>query len=49
LRFADDDKVKEVVHGWLRNQPKTFFSNDIKKLADGWAKCIENEGECIAK
>jgi hypothetical protein len=39
-RFADNDEVKETVYDWLRNQPQNFFTNDIKKLADHWAKCI---------
>jgi hypothetical protein len=40
-KFAADDEVKEAVHNWLRSQPQTFFSNGIKKLTHGWAKCME--------
>jgi len=39
-RFAMD---KEVVHKWLHDQPKTFFSNSISKLVNRWKKCIEKE------
>ena len=48
-RFAANDEVKEAVHDWLRSQPQTFFSNNIKKLTDCWAKCIEIKGDFIEK
>ena len=48
-RFAADDEVKEAVHDWLRSQPQTFFSNGIKKLTEGWAKCIEKKGDYTEK
>ena len=47
--FAADDEVNESVHDWLRSQPQTFFSNNIKKLTDRWAKCIEIKGDFIEK
>jgi len=28
-RFASDEEVKEAVHTWLREQPKSFFSAGI--------------------
>ena len=48
-RFATEDEGKEAVHDWLSRQPQTLFSNDIKKLTDRWAKCIEKKGDYIEK
>jgi len=48
-RFAADNEAKEAVHDWLHSQPQTFFSNDIKKLTDSWAKCIEKKGDYFEK
>jgi len=48
-RFAADDEVKGSVHDWLRSHAPTFFSNNIKKLTDCWAKCIEIKGDFIEK
>ena len=28
-------RMKEAVHAWLAAQPKTFFSEGMKKLNDG--------------
>jgi len=48
-RFSCDDDVKAAVHQWLRAQPKTFFSNGIKKLVGGWEKCIAKQSDYIEK
>jgi hypothetical protein len=32
--FRSDEEVKQVVHTWLCYQPKTFFSDGIKKLVE---------------
>jgi hypothetical protein len=37
----------EAVHKWLRDQPKTFFVEGIRKLVDRWTKCIEKEGDYV--
>jgi hypothetical protein len=37
------------VHDWLCDQPQNIFSNDINKLADRWAKCIEKQEDYIEK
>jgi hypothetical protein len=39
----------QAVHKWLRDQPKTFFVEGIRKLADRWTKCIEKEGDYVEK
>jgi hypothetical protein len=36
---------REPVHKWLRDQPKTFFVEGIRKLVDRWNKCIEKGGD----
>jgi hypothetical protein len=40
-RFTSDQEVREAVHAWLTAQPKTFFSEGIRKLVQRWTKCIE--------
>ena len=30
--FTSDQEVKEAMHAWLAAQPKTFFSEGIRKL-----------------
>jgi hypothetical protein len=40
---------RETVHEWLRDQPKTFFVEGIRKLVDRWTKCIGKEGDYIEK
>ena len=44
---CDDDDVKAAVQQWLRTQPKTFFSDGIKKLVGRWEKCIAKQGDYI--
>ena len=41
--------MKAAVHQWLRAQPKTFFSDGIKKLVGRWEKCIAKQGDYIEK
>ena len=41
--------MKEAVHVWLAAQPKTFFSEGIKKLVQRWKKCIEKQGDYVEK
>ena len=42
--------MKEVVHAWLADQPKTFFFSDgIKKLVQCWKKCTEKQGDYVEK
>jgi hypothetical protein len=38
--FASDQELKEVVYVWLVIQPKTFFSEGIKKHVDLWTECV---------
>jgi hypothetical protein len=35
------------VHEWLAAQPKTYFSEGIQKLLEGWNKCIAKHGDYI--
>jgi hypothetical protein len=42
-----NEEVILAVHKWLRDQPKTFFVEGIRKLVDGWTKCIEKEGDYV--
>jgi hypothetical protein len=40
---------REAVHKWLRDQPKSFFVEGIRKLVYRWTKCIEKEGDYVEK
>jgi hypothetical protein len=46
--IAKEEEI-QAVHKWLRNQPKTFFVDGIRKLVDPWTKCIEKEGDYVEK
>jgi hypothetical protein len=48
-RFTSDQEVKEAVHAWLAAQPKTFFSDGIRKLVQRWTKCGEKQGDYVEK
>jgi hypothetical protein len=48
-QFSMDKEVREAVHKRLRDQPKTFFLEGIRKPVDRWIKCIEKEGDCVEK
>jgi hypothetical protein len=37
-RWFGSDEVKEVMHKWITEQPKTVFSDGIRKLVDGYKK-----------
>jgi hypothetical protein len=45
-RFSTD---REAVHKWLRDQPKTFFLEGIRKPVGRWTECIAKEGDCVEK
>jgi hypothetical protein len=46
--FANEEEI-QTVHKWLRDQPKTFFVEGIRKLVDRWTKCIEKEGDLLVQ
>ena len=48
-RFTSDQELKEAVHAWLAAQPKTFYSEGIKKFVQRWKKCIEKQGDYVEK
>jgi hypothetical protein len=49
-RFSSDEEVIGAVQNWLKTQPKTFFSDSIKKiLAKSWNRCFEFEGVYVEK
>jgi len=43
--FGNDEKVKEVMCTWIREQPKTFFSDGIWKLVDCYKSSVEVPGD----
>ena len=48
-RFASNEEVKKVVHTWLREQPKGFFSTGIQKLVERHNKCTVLQGDYVEK
>jgi hypothetical protein len=46
--IANEEEIQGV-HKWLRDQPKTFLVEGIRKLVDDWTKCMEKEGDYIEK
>jgi histone-lysine N-methyltransferase SETMAR len=48
-RFRSDEEVKQAVHTWLCDQPKTFFSDGIKKLVEHCKKCVDKQGDYVEK
>jgi len=48
-RFTSDEGVKKAVHECLAAQPKTFFSEGIKKLLERWKKCIAKHRDYVEK
>jgi hypothetical protein len=47
-RIANEEEI-QAVHKWLRDQPKIFFVEGIRKLVDRWTKCIKKEGDYVEK
>ena len=48
-RFTSNEEVEEVVHTWLQEQPKSFFSAGIQKLVEWYNKCIALQGDYVEK
>jgi len=48
-RLTSSEEVKEAVHTWLREQPKSFFSAGIQKLVEQYNKCIVSQGDYVEK
>jgi hypothetical protein len=46
--IANEGEI-QAVHKWLRDRPKTFFVDGIRKLVDRWTKCFEKEGYYLEK
>ena len=46
-RFTSDQELNEAAHACLAAQPKTFFSDGIKKPVQRWKKCIEKQGDYV--
>ncbi|PNF18404.1 hypothetical protein B7P43_G11015 [Cryptotermes secundus] len=46
-RFTSDQEVKEAAHAWLAAQPKTFFTQHIRKLVQRLTKFIEKQEDYI--
>jgi hypothetical protein len=47
--FRSDEEVQQVVHEWLRSQPKEFFYRGIHALPKRWNTCIAHIGDYIEK
>jgi len=42
--ITTDQQLKETVHAWLVSEPKTFYSEGLKKIVRRWTKFIEKQG-----
>jgi hypothetical protein len=47
--FVYGEEVKEAVHTWLREQPKSFFSTGIQKLVERYNNYIVLQGDYVEK
>jgi histone-lysine N-methyltransferase SETMAR len=47
--FRSNNEVQQVVHEWLRSQPKDFFSRGIHALLKRWNTCMARNGDYIEK
>jgi hypothetical protein len=48
-RFLSDEAVIGAMKNWFKTQPKTFFSDGIKKLVTRWNRCVEVKGDYVEK
>ena len=48
-RFASNEEVKEAVHTWLQEQPKSIFSAGIQKLVERYNKYIVLQEDYVEK
>ena len=48
-RFTSNEEVKEAVHAWFWEQPKSFFCAGIQKLVERYNKYIVLQGDCARK
>jgi hypothetical protein len=46
--FTSNEKVKEAVHIWLREKPKSFPAG-IQKIVERYNKCIVLQGDYVEK
>jgi hypothetical protein len=47
--FTSNEEVQQVVHEWLRSQPKDFFSRGIHALQKCWKTCMVRNGDYVEK
>jgi hypothetical protein len=47
--FRLDEDLQQVVHEWLRSQPKKFFYRGIHALPKCWNTCIARTGDYVKK
>jgi predicted nuclease with RNAse H fold len=43
--IRSNETMQQVVHEWLRSQPKEFFSRGIQALPKRWNTCMERNGD----
>jgi histone-lysine N-methyltransferase SETMAR len=48
-RFGSHGDVQQAVQTWLREQPKSFFTEGMKKLVERYQKCIIVQGDYVRK
>ncbi|KDR17808.1 hypothetical protein L798_08237 [Zootermopsis nevadensis] len=46
-RFPDSDALHDAVREWVRDTPKQWFREAIRKLPERWRRCINLQGEYV--
>lgn len=49
VRFEDLNDVKRAINRWIRDTPKKFFDEGLKKLVPRWQKCVAMNGDYVEK
>jgi hypothetical protein len=47
-RFSSDEVIG-AVQNWLKTRPKNFFRTELKKNCETLYRCVEVEGDYVAK
>ena len=48
-RFVCETELKSAVNEVIKTMSKDWFEEGIKKVAEGWRKCIDLQGDYVKK
>ena len=49
IHFETLQEIKSAVNRWIKDTPKEFFEQGLRKLVERWKKCIELNGDYVEK